>query len=323
MGTQLRLRSARVLLINIGSIGLEIVKNLVLGGLNSIELLDDSVITPQDYGAQFFLPKETDDNLGQLKLPHIIDSIQELNNRVELTINTNNLEDLIKDQPTFFQKFDLIVATELIKPQIINLNNLTRSFNIPLYITGSHGMFGYVITDLINHETVSEKDIGNQPRKPNTQLNLHKIISRVEHNPRTNKEVLTINDTYSPIESIFSSSSLPDQLTRRQLKRLSPALPIILTLFQLPHQLITHTVDQLKPLVIQTCIDLSINPDIITDDYLDHFINQGFTELAPTSAILGGCVAQDVIQYLSKMESPINNVLILDGIRSEMPIFAL
>lgn len=323
MGTQLRLRSARVLIVNIGSIGLEIVKNLVLGGINSIELLDDSVIKPEDYGAQFFLPKDSDDKVGELKLPHIIESIQELNNRVELNINTESFESLLNNQAEFFKKFDLIVGTELTRVQITALNTLTRNFKSPLYTTGSHGMFGYVITDLINHITSSEKDIGNQPRKPDTPLNLHKIITEVKYNPSTNKEILTINDKYLPIDEIFHSKLLADQLTRRQLKRLTPALPIIMTLFHLPHELITFTVQEFKPSVIQTCIDLGINPDIITDEYLQHFIDQGFTEFSPTSAILGGCVAQDIIQYLSKMESPINNVLILDGIRSEMPIFTL
>lgn len=324
MDTQLRLRSARLLIINIGSIGQEIVKNLVLGGINSIELLDDSVISPQDYGSQFFLPKaDGDEFVGRLKLPAIIHGIQELNNRVELKFNTSNFETLIEQQPEFFKNFDLIVATELTKSQITTLNNLTRSFHIPIYVAGNHGMFGYIITDLINHITTSEKDIGNQPRKPNTLLNLRKSITNVEYNSNSNKEILTIHDTYLPIQDIFKSKLLPDQLTRRQLKRLSPALPIIMSLFQLPHKLITLSIEELKPVVEQTCIDLGINPELITHDYLQYFIDQGFTEFAPTSAILGGCVAQDVIQYLSKRESPINNVVIFDGMRSEMPIYTL
>lgn len=53
------------------------------------------------------------------------------------------------------------------------------------------------------------------------------------------------------------------------------------------------------------------------------FSRCAFTEFAPISAIVGGTVAQDVIQYLSGKESPINNVLILDSITLEMPIYLL
>ena len=52
--TQLKLRSTKILVINLGAIGSEIVKNLVLGGINTIEILDNSTIQPQDFAAQFF-----------------------------------------------------------------------------------------------------------------------------------------------------------------------------------------------------------------------------------------------------------------------------
>lgn len=54
--TQLKLRSTKILVINLGAIGSEIVKNLVLGGINTIEILDNSTIQPQDFAAQFFYP---------------------------------------------------------------------------------------------------------------------------------------------------------------------------------------------------------------------------------------------------------------------------
>ena len=43
----------KILVINLGAIGSEIVKNLVLGGINTIEILDNSTIQPQDFAAQF------------------------------------------------------------------------------------------------------------------------------------------------------------------------------------------------------------------------------------------------------------------------------
>ena len=93
MATQLRLRSAKILVINLGAVGTEVVKNLVLGGINSLEILDDSSVVEDDFLSQFFLPNEN--VVGKLKLPLVIDRIKDLNNRVNLSINTHNKSESI------------------------------------------------------------------------------------------------------------------------------------------------------------------------------------------------------------------------------------
>ncbi|CAH6719896.1 DNA damage tolerance protein RHC31 [[Candida] jaroonii] len=319
MGTQLRLRSAKVLIINLGSVGMEIVKNLVLGGINSIDIVDDSVIKEEDYAAQFFLPND-DKFIGELKLPNIIEPIKELNNRVNINIHTDNFNQLLADKD-FFKKFDLIIGTELVKQEIIELNELTRTFNIPLYVTGLHGIFGYIITDLIQHVSTVERNTINQAKTIGEELSLNKVVENYQVDKPNNKEILTIKDTYSPISSIFTSDNLPKQLSKRQLRKLSSSLPIILSLLESDRSELTTEEINLK--AIQMCSNLGISPDILSKEYLQEFTNQQFTEFVPTSAILGGCLAQDVIQFLSKRESPINNTLILDGLRSEMPIYSL
>lgn len=300
---------------------MEVVKNLVLGGINSIELLDNSSIKFEDYGAQFFLPND-DSKIGQLKLPNVIDSIKDLNNRVEIKINTQDVNKLLDNEPSFFKNFDLIVATELEKRQILKLNKVTRDFKRPLYVTGSHGLFGYIMADLIENLSESEKDVGNQLRTAGTKLSLGKSIIKSELNLSKDKELVTILDKYNLIDKIFESELLPQQLNRRQLKRLSPAIPLILALLDMNRN---HDIDpiELKDKAIEVCKKIKIDQGIITDLYVENLTRQGFTEFSSSSAILGGCLAQDIIQFLGKKESPINNVLILDGLRAEMPIFSL
>lgn len=324
MATQLRLRSAKTLVISLGAVGTEVVKNLVLGGVNTIEILDGSTVKEEDFAAQFFLPND-DSIVGQLKLPLVIDKIKDLNNRVHLSINTNPLETLLSD-PLYFGKFDLIIATELNKNHILSLNEITRSLNIPLYIAGLHGMFGYILTDLISHTAESEKDLGSQPRQANTKINRVKTITNVKQDVANSKEIVTIVDEFVPVKQIFTSHELPNQLNRRQMKRLSSALPIIFSLFDFerpkdPEDVVD--VEELKLALKKTCETLHIPTLVITDEYVELFSQQAFAEFAPASAILGGCLAQDAIQFLSKKESPINNCLILDSLKSEMPIYLL
>jgi len=324
MATQLRLRSARILVVNLGGIGTEIVKNLVLGGLNSIEILDDSVVKAEDFACQFFLPND-DSVIGELKLPTVVDKIVELNSRVNISTNTELLESVL-EKDLYFAQFDLVIATELSKENILKLNSVTRSINVPLYATGLHGMFGYLITDLISHESNSEKDAGNQLRTPGTKINPSKLITKVEYDSSTNKETITIRDVFKPISEIFVSKNLPTQLNKRQMKRLSAAFPLIFTLFELDRPQNPEDdvdIELLKKKSLEIAEVFNIPAQVITDEYLKLFSKQAFTEFSPIAAILGGAVAQDIIQFLSKKESPINNVLILDGVRTEMPIYLL
>lgn len=316
------MRSAKLLIINLGGIGTEIIKNLTLGGLNTIEILDGSVIKEEDFATQFFLPND-DSVIGQLKLPHILPAIKELNPRVDLRINTSKLSDV---SPQYFQSFDLVVATELTKQEMLNINNILRGYGIPFFVAGMHGMFGYIFTDLIKHESRYLAERGNQPREVGLKINEVKTITAVEYREKDNMEHITVEDQFVPLSNLFKSTKLKSQLNRRQLKKLSPALPLIFSLFDIerpadPEQNVNK--DLLRESAASVCQSFELPTSIVIDEYVDLFSSQAFAEFSPLAAILGGFLAQDVIQFLGQKDSPINNCLILDAYRSEIPIYYL
>lgn len=310
--TQLRLRSAKILLINLGAVGTEVIKNLVLGGLNTIEILDDSVVREEDFASQFFLPNDTS-IVGTPKLPHVEQNIKDLNPRVNLSINTSHFE---SQSPEYYLKFDLVVATELKKAEMLALNDVTRSLKIPLYVAGLHGMFGYILTDLISHESIIESEIGNQSRSPGP---INDVKSIVKVDVVDKKEMVTVRDHFTPLRDIFSLKKMAGQLNRRQLKRLKGALPLIFALFDVEDV----SEESLKAGLLAVCDNLGLPRSAVTDEYVGLFASQAFTGFAPTAAIVGGFLAQDIIQFLGKKESPINNCFILDAVLSEMPIYYL
>ena len=246
-------------------------------------------------------------------------------------------------ESNYLKKFDLIIATEINnKSEIFQLNKLTRNLNIPMYLTGMHGLFGYIITDLIEHESILTKPKGNVARQSGVQLSPNKTIINVtstNNNDHDNNndngsgknELITIKDQFVPIDSIFVSKKLPTQFTKKQLtKKISPILPLIFALFEIDLPTIDNKevlpsidIEILKAKSIEICHKFEIPHEIITQQYYEMFSKCAFTEFAPISAILGGTVAQDVIQFLSGKESPINNVLVLDSITLEMPIYLL
>lgn len=315
------MRLAKLLVIRLGGIGTETVKNLVLGGINSIEILDDSVVKEEDFASQFFLPND-DSIIGQQKLPHVISKIKELNTRVHLLTNTRSLKETDLE---YFKSFDLVLATELDKQELLRVNDITRSLNIPLYVAGLHGLFGYILADLIKHESVKTFDRGNQARSEGTAINGVKTITRAELVEKESKERVTITDAYVPLKEIFSSTKLTAQLNKRQLRRLSSALPLILSLFEISRPEPETPVDilLLKQVLRQICERYQLPESTVSEEYLREFANQAYTEFAPSAAILGGILAQDVIQYFGQKDSPINNCLIFDSIRAEVPIFYL
>ena len=58
---QRRMRASRVLVSGCGALGAEVIKNLVLAGIN-VTVQDDAAVTPRDVGVQFFL---RDEHLGR------------------------------------------------------------------------------------------------------------------------------------------------------------------------------------------------------------------------------------------------------------------
>lgn len=128
---QTNMRSAKVLLINLGSIGTEITKNIVLSGIGHLNILDNHIVTEEDLGCQFLLGKE---DVGKNRLDATKTRIQEFNPRVNLSFDKANIEDM---DASYFKKFDLVIGTELNTREAITLNTMTRQLNIPLYLAGS------------------------------------------------------------------------------------------------------------------------------------------------------------------------------------------
>lgn len=299
----------------------ETVKNLVLGGINSIEILDPSHVKEEDFATQFFLPK--DSRVGALKLPLVEAAIRKLNPRVNLSFCTDSLG---QKNSEYFGHFDLVIATELTKEEFLNVNEITRKLSIPLYVSGLHGMFSYICTDLIEHKSTKDHELGNQPRLPGTAINDVKKIVDVDTNTETSKEKVTIIDTYYPLKDIFHSKKLRKQLKRRQLNKLSGALPLIFALFDIARPVDVEEcidIELLKKHLLQACQNLDLPPNIVSEEYLNLFSNNAYAEFAPVAAIVGGMLAQDVIQYLGGKDSPINNCVIFDAHRSEIPIYYL
>lgn len=315
---QNKIKNASILVINLNGVGTEIVKNLTLSGVGSIELSDPSVVTEEDLSSQFFLSEE---DLGKSKLEAVEPRIKDMNPRVNLTINTTPID---YDYVEYFKKFQLVIANNLEAKLFSKLNTITRELNISLYSTNIHGLYGYFFSDLIldiSSFTKKKMPIARKVGPISQNQEILKIITF--HNKETSEtsETFTLKSKFIKFEDAIHSTNL-NNLTKKGRKNVSPLLSIFSALYEFGLEDIEITVDSLKTRANEINKRLGLN-EIADEHYFANVFTQLNTEISPAAAILGGTIAQDVINYISKKEIPINNLLILDGDNFTMPIYEL
>ncbi|SCU91182.1 LAMI_0E05028g1_1 [Lachancea mirantina] len=320
MAAQARMRNSRVLIINLGSVGTEITKNLVLSGIGSLTILDNHNLCKDDIGNQFFSNRE---QVGVNRAVAAKLRIQDMNPRVKLDV----FQDEFTAKPdTFFKQFDLIVATELSASHITIINAITRKYEISLYVTGLHGLFGYIFVDLIEFDAQDEKlksAVSTMLGPISANREIIEVTERVDEEQNKVKELITTRNKFKPFETLLAEASLEGKLTRRQIKRLSSALPLLLAMFHFDMDFTDLTESSLAEKAIKVCKQLKVSPETLKPEYMKQFVEQASIEFAPVAAVIGGAVAQDCINILGKRQSPLNNFVFFDGVTLDMQVLEL
>uniref|UniRef100_A0A2P2KNU2 NEDD8-activating enzyme E1 regulatory subunit n=1 Tax=Rhizophora mucronata TaxID=61149 RepID=A0A2P2KNU2_RHIMU len=107
---QTALEKASICLLNCGPTGSETLKNLVLGGIGSITVIDGSKVEEGDLGNNFMVDESS---IGQSKAKCVCACLQELNDAVKAKFIEEFPEKLIETNPLFFSQFTLVVATQV------------------------------------------------------------------------------------------------------------------------------------------------------------------------------------------------------------------
>ncbi|KAF7544269.1 hypothetical protein G7Z17_g10089 [Cylindrodendrum hubeiense] len=328
MAAQAKIQSANILLITIKALANEIAKNLVLAGVGSLTLLDSSPVTEADLGAQFFLP-EQEGLIGQNRAQAASAAIQKLNPRVRVHVDADGVK---SKGPSYFAAFDIVIATDL-DPDAFNLiNTATRLHGKAFYATGSHGLYGFIFSDLVEHDYVIQRDVGNVPTVPGQETRTRSIVDvkTRKEGPKT-VESVTKRELYSTWYLASDVAVLPDDYTksRRRLKSVTPALSCLRALWefkQLQGSRSPSTRDDLKmftQMATQKHKALSLPSETLRPEFLRSFLQNLGSEIAPVTAILGGQLAQDVINVLGQTQQPIQNMVVFDGNSMEALMYPL
>eukprot|EP00051_Salpingoeca_urceolata_P004905 m.68758 g.68758 ORF g.68758 m.68758 type:complete len:557 (-) comp13926_c0_seq2:267-1937(-) len=148
---QAALEDAHICVINAGAVGTETLKNLILPGVGAITIVDEHVVQQADLGNNFFLAPE---HLGQSRAEVAVTFLQELNEEVRSESIAESPSTILASDPGFFQKFSMVVATQLPEPTLVTLASSLWEHDIPLLVLRAYGMIAYMQMVLREHTVI-------------------------------------------------------------------------------------------------------------------------------------------------------------------------
>jgi ubiquitin-like 1-activating enzyme E1 A len=321
------IRKANVLLIRIKGLANEIAKNLVLAGIHSITVIDHEPVTEDDLGAQFFI---NESHIGQNRAQASVSEIQRLNPRVKVTADTDNIE-LKPDLRTYVAPFDLVIATDLSFTTASLVSAACRMALKPSYVAGTHGMYGYIFADLIQHTFTIERKKFNAPTKTGPETLTRTILSSATKQEKGElKETVLKQEDFTPLV-LANTSPLPAEILgkRRKLRQVTPLLSGLRALWDFEQQNGRMPGPRAEDIKLYTARamekhkELQLPIETMRSEFLRSFLQNLGSELAPVTAALGGMLAQDAINVLGKREQPIQNLVLFDGEEYQAPMYSL
>ncbi|RLN19565.1 NEDD8-activating enzyme E1 regulatory subunit-like isoform X1 [Panicum miliaceum] len=151
---QAALEKASICLLNCGPTGTEALKNLVLGGIGSVTVVDGSKVEASDLGNNFLLDERC---LGQPRAKSICSFLQELNDAVKAKFVEETPATLIDTNPSFFSQFTVVIATQLPESSLLKLDDICRKADIVLVAARSYGLTGLVRVSVKEHSVIESK----------------------------------------------------------------------------------------------------------------------------------------------------------------------
>ena len=164
--TMKKIMKMNIFLFGMRGLGIEIAKNIILAGPNSVSIFDPNITKINDLTSNFYLTKE-DVEKKKRRDKAVIDKLSLLNPYVKVKIiETNNILENIKNNlEDKDSKYDIVVISEYISPEeIIEINEICRNNNIGFIYTSELGIFGFCFVDFGNDFKVIDTN-GKEPLK--------------------------------------------------------------------------------------------------------------------------------------------------------------
>uniref|UniRef100_A0A3B5QKB0 E1 ubiquitin-activating enzyme n=1 Tax=Xiphophorus maculatus TaxID=8083 RepID=A0A3B5QKB0_XIPMA len=148
-----RMQNSNVLISGMRGLGVEIAKNVILGGVRSVTVHDQGVAEWRDLSSQFYLREE---DLGKNRAEVSQPRLAELNNYVPVMAYTGVLTE------DYLTKFQVVVLTNASLDEQKHLGDLCHNKGIKLVVADTRGLFGQLFCDF-GEEMIVYDTNGEQP----------------------------------------------------------------------------------------------------------------------------------------------------------------
>eukprot|EP00941_MAST-03F_sp_MAST-3F-sp1_P001435 g1435.t1 len=169
-----KLANARVLIVGLSGLGVEIAKNILLAGCRSLTLHDETPSSWMDLSSNFYLTPD-DVNSNRKRADAVHERLAELNPYCQVRV--------MKESPCSKRlhdeiRFHVVVSVDQRLSIVKNLSKWCRmdSHLTRFIVTGSHGVCGYIFNDFGSNFTVSDPT-GRAPSE-GVVVNLSSSISQ-------------------------------------------------------------------------------------------------------------------------------------------------
>ncbi|PVU93560.1 hypothetical protein BB561_003200 [Smittium simulii] len=294
---QKRILTARVLFIGVNQLIMESAKNLVLGGLGKISLIDSNIVKDSDLQELYILDSSA---IGLKKDIAMSKALSGFNPTISIiTDEIGSTLDI-----SFMASFDIVVATNLSIDKQIELNEICRLSKTKFVSSNMLGLYGFIFCDLIEH---------------------HYVLETKEKNVLNPDEIITKNQEFKEIHCPLKTSITHkfESMSKRKLNRLVSPLYFILLAYNkiIENSKLSIDSQELFALLQKEVNDLlvsnNVSDDFVTESAIRDFIANSSNNVTAATSILGGILAQEIIKIVSGKNLPISNWLIFNALESD------
>ncbi|KAK2161943.1 hypothetical protein LSH36_107g04046 [Paralvinella palmiformis] len=315
-----RMAKSNVLLVNIGGLGVEIAKNIVLAGIKSLTIQDGSQATYLDLGCQFFIT-EDDVKSGKNRAETSAVRISELNPYVSVRTLTNQLTELLDLE--YLKEYQCVILTETSLDVQLRISDFCRKQNpqIMMIVADVYGVFSWTFCDFGDTFDVVDPN-GEEPKQvfisnvtkdnPGEVTTLDNMLHGFETGDLVRfKEIRgmdSLNGTQCKIKDLSKFDAPANihlgMLTTECFKQKHGHLPGVWCL---------QDADNFVQLAAEENIKLTNKLEELDTTLLRQMSLTCCGRLAPLCATLGGIVAQEALKALTGKFTPLHQWLHLDA----------
>jgi len=300
LDAQKRLRKANVLVIGLGGLGSEVVKNVVLAGVHSITLMDSHVVSEDDLLSQLLVTPQC---VGQNIAVASQARAQELNPNVKVNVDQEDIEQKTRD---FFDQYQVVCLTRCQHQTRIYVDNICREKGIKFFCGDVYGFFGYFFADLGVHEYAVELPVKKDKLASGDDPPAKKI--------KMEEETITVKKStnFCSYENALTENWL--KRTRKELRQSSQVFFIlkIIDRFHEKHNKLParSDIEELFEIKTKVLTENSMKDTFVSDEFVSHCVSV----LSPAAAVVAGVLGQEIIKAISMKDKPHQNFFFFDGL---------